>query len=142
MPPLTRHRLAVGAARHDRVQRVGGPARDELLAGLDQGARGGAEQLRGAIADDHAAGLEAVAAGELQAQLGAAQVRIAVQAGAGGEGDRVDDVGMGQLRPRRLREVEREHPGERLAPPLGRFFAQPLVDLLLGEALELAVVVG
>ena len=52
MPPVDRHGAAVRAARHDRVERVGGPGGEQLLAGLDQRARGGAEQLGGAVAED------------------------------------------------------------------------------------------
>ncbi len=52
-----------------------------------------------------------------------------------------DDAGVGELRPGGLREIERLHPGERLAPALGGLRAQALVDLLLGHPFELAVVV-
>ena len=55
---------AVRAAGHDRIQRVGGPACEQLLAGLDQRAGGGAEQLGGAVAEDQAVGLDAVELGE------------------------------------------------------------------------------
>ena len=71
----------------------------------------------------------------------AAQVRVALQAALGGERDRRDDVRVGELGPGRLREVERLHAGERLAPALGGLRAQAAVDLLLGHPLELAVVV-
>ena len=50
------HGAPVGAARHERIQRVGGPRREQPLAGLDQRARGGAQQLRGAVAEDQALG--------------------------------------------------------------------------------------
>src|SRR2546423_4461914 len=48
---------------------------------------------------------------------------------------------MGQLRPGRLREIERLPARERFAPALRGLLAQAEVHLLLGEALDLAVVV-
>ena len=86
-------------------------------------------------------GVDAVALGELVAQLGAAQVRVALQAAARDERDRVDDARVGQLGPGRLREVERLDARERFALALGGLLAQPGVDLLLGHPFELAVVV-
>ncbi len=135
------HRAAVRAAGHDRIQRVGGPEREQLLSGLDQGAGGRAEQLGGAVAEDQAVRVHAVALRERAPQVRAAQLRVAVQAAAGDEGDRADDARVGQLGPGGEGEVERLHAGERLASALGRLFAQALVDLLLGHPLELAVVV-
>ena len=42
---------APARARHQRVERVGGPGRQQLVAGAEQRARGGAEQLGGAVAE-------------------------------------------------------------------------------------------
>ena len=64
--------------------------------GSSSALRGGGEQLRGAVADGDALGLDAVAAGELGAQLARAAGR---GSGAGRAArdvrDRVDDVGCG-----------------------------------------------
>ena len=109
----------MGAARHDRVQRVGGPGGEQLLAGLDQRARRGAEQLGGPVAEDQAGGIGVVALGQLVAQVRGVQVRVAIQAAQGHERDRVDDPRMGELGPGRLGEVERLHARECLAPALG-----------------------
>ena len=96
------HRAAAGAPRHERVQRVGGPRRDQLVAGLDQrAARRDAQQLRGAVADDDALGGDAVAARRARRAARAARRRVAVQPAARGEGDRVDDAGRRVLGPGR-----------------------------------------
>ncbi len=110
-----RYRLAVGAAGHDGEEGVGGPGGDEHLAGLDQRAGGGAQQLRGAVAHDQAAGVHAVAEGEVGAQLRAAGVGVALHTPTRDEGDGVDDVGVGEVGPGGVGEVERLHPRERLA---------------------------
>ncbi len=82
-----------------------------------------------------------MALGERVAKLRAAQVWVAVHAAAGDVRDRVDDRGIGQLRPCRLGEVERVNVRERLRAALGGLLAQAFVDLLLGHSLKLAVVV-
>ena len=84
------------------------------------------EQLGGAVAEDQALGLDAVALGQRAAQVGAAQVRVAVQPAARDERDRVDDARVRQLGPGRLREVERLDARERFAPALGGLLAQAL----------------
>ncbi len=131
----------MGPSRHQRIQRVGGPPRKQLLAGGDQRPGGRREQLRGAIAQHEPLGLHAVALGEEVPQLRAPQVGVLVQAPAGHEGDRVDDPGMGQLGPGGLRQVEHVDAGERFTASLGCFLAERLVDLLLGHRFELLVVV-
>jgi hypothetical protein len=131
----------VSATSHDRVEGIGGPGGDQSLTGRDQRACGGAEQFGGAVAEDQAAGVDPVAGGQLVVQLGAAQMRVALQAALGDERDRADDARVGELRPGCLREIERLHTGQRLALALGGLRAQAHVDFLLGHAFELAVVV-
>ena len=102
---------------------------------------GGGQQLRGTVADDHLLGGDAVLGGQLAAQLGGVRVAVAVQPAARDVGHRVDDRRGRQLGPRRLREVDRVDVGQRPLAALGRLAAQLEVDLLLGEPLELPVVV-
>ena len=82
-----------------------------------------------------------MALSKLVSQILAMQLRVAVQAAAGHERDRVDDPRVGEIRPRGLREIERLHAGECLAPALRGLLAQAHVDLLLGHSFELPVVV-
>ena len=131
------------AARHQRIERIGRPRRDQLVAGLDQRLRGraraAARRRRRRRAAPRATPWRC---GELGAQLGGVPVEVAVQAAARGVGDRVDDVGRRVLGPGRLREVERLDARERLArgarrPPR----AARRVTSSSRHALELAVVV-
>ena len=71
-------------------------------------------------------GLDAVALGQLTAQVGATQVGILVEAATRNVGDRVDDPRVGQLGPGRLGQVERLDAGERFAFALGGVLAQHL----------------
>ena len=64
------------------------------------------------------------------------QVGVAVQSAPRHEGDRIDDVGVGQLGPGRLREIQRLDARKRFALALGRVLAQARVDLLLGHPLR------
>ena len=72
--PGTGTARAVRAPGHQRVERIGGPRRDQLVARLDQRLRGGAEQLGGAVADDDLLARRRLARGELAAQLGGVRV--------------------------------------------------------------------
>ena len=90
-PARDAHRAAVGATGHDRIERVGGPGGQQLLTRLDHRAGGRGEQLRGAVTEDQAIGLDAVALGQAVAQLVSAQMGVAVKTAPGDVGDRVDD---------------------------------------------------
>jgi len=94
--------MAMRTARHDRVEGVGGPGGDQPLPGLDQRPGRQAQQLGGAVAEDQASAVDAVVLGERVAQLIAARVRVAMQSTPRDERDRVDDAGVGKLRPGRL----------------------------------------
>ena len=85
--------------------------------------------------------VDAVALGQLAAQLAGLAVDVAVQAAPGGEGDRVDDRRGRELRPGRARQVDRVDARQLAAAALLRLGPQPAVDLLLAERLELAVAV-
>ena len=86
------------------------------------------------------ASADAVAVGQLGAQLAAGAVQVAVQPAPRREGDGVDDRRVRVLGPRRAREVQRLLARQLLGAALGRRLAQVGVDLLLREPLELPVV--
>ncbi len=132
---------AASAPRELRVERIRRPRGHELVVGLEHGRGGGAEELRGPVADHDPRGLDAVAVGQLGAQLGRARVGVAVQPAPRRVGDRVDDVRVREARPRGAGEVDGLDARERRGAPLGRLALQILGNLLLGEPLELAVVV-
>ena len=82
-----------------------------------------------------------MALAEGAAQVLGVPVGVVVQAAARGVGDGVDDLRVGEVGAGGLREVERGHAGQGACTLLGGALAQALVDLLVGHALELLVVV-
>jgi hypothetical protein len=93
------------------------------------------------VADRHAPGRQAVAAGQLGAQLPAGRVGIALHAPPRGPGDRGDHRVVGQARPRRAGQVQSLDAVQSVALALqGTLVSLPAL-LLGGERLELAVVV-
>ena len=136
-----RHGVPVRAPRHERIERIRRPRRDELVARLEQRGRRRGEQLGGAVADHDLVGVDAVALRQLGAQRARVRVDVAVQPAARGERDRVDDEVVRQPGPGRPREVERVDPLELARAALVGLLAQLLADLLGRQALELPVVV-
>ena len=138
---IDRDRPPARALRHQRVQRVGGPGRDELVARSEQDERGCLQELGRAVADHDLLGLHAVPLAEQPAHGARVAVRIAVHAPARRVNRGVHDLRVREVRPLRAREVDHRHLGQRqraLARPPG---PQLAVDLLLIDVFELPVVV-
>jgi hypothetical protein len=103
--------------------------------------RGGLEQLARAVADDDLLGGDAVALRQRCAHLAGEAVGVAVDGAARGVDRRVDHLGVREVGPLRVRQVEHGDSLERLRLFAGAPFAQSAVVLLLVYVLELAVVV-
>ena len=118
------HCVAVRAPRHERIERIRRPRRDQLVARLEQRGRGRRQQLGGAVADDDLVAADAVAVRDLGAQRARVRVDVAVQPAPRGERDRVDDEVVREPGPRRPREIERIDARELVRPPLVGLLAQ------------------
>jgi len=118
---------------------VGGPGEEKPLAGVEHKPGSGGKQRACAGADDHLAGGDAVPLRKQRAQTGCAW--IALEGGAGGMGERLDDQRVGKLRPVGLGEVELGGPLQLGLLALGGTAGKLGPFLLLGLLLEAAVVV-
>jgi hypothetical protein len=127
--------------RHQRVERVRGPRRHQLVPLVEQHQRGGLEQLGRPVPQHDLLGLDLMALGEELADARGMAVRIAVDPSARGVDRRVHDLGVREVGPLRARQVDRRHLREcelalALAPR-----AQFAVHRLLVDVVELPVVV-
>jgi hypothetical protein len=102
---------------------------------------GGAQQLAGAVADDDARGLGAVARRERLAQGAGGRVGVRVDGAAQGERGRVDDLRVRRLVPGGGGEVQRWDLGQLAGALLVAALAQVAAELLRRELVELPVVV-
>ena len=107
---LDGHRPASRTLGHERIERIGGPWRDELVAGLEQHVRRRLEQLGGAVADRDLLGLDTVAAGQSAPQPGGKAVGVAVDPPAGRVDRGVHDLRVRKVGPLGTGEVEHRAP--------------------------------
>ena len=139
---LGEHRPRAGVSGQQRVERVGGPGHDQLVAAAEQRKRRGLQQLGGPVAHGDLLGGDPVALGELPAHRRRVAVRIAVDKPAGARDRGVHDLGVGEVGPLRAGQVEVGQPLQRQALLALTPRAALAVELALVQVVVLAVVVA
>ena len=136
-----RHRPPARARGHQRVEGVGGPRREQLVALAEQHERRGLQQLGRAVAHRDPLRLHVVQPGQRPAHVLRVAVRVAVHAPARGVDRGVHHLGVGELRPLGAGQVQVGHLLQRQRALAVAALAALLVQLALVDVLELPVVV-